>query len=191
MSRTKSFDDAEVVRAARDCFWTKGYPDTSITDLERVTGLNRSSIYSAYGSKRKLFARAVEDYLHDITHPTLARLEAEGAGRDELVAYFLDQAGTVRGFARGNQTQGCLILNTVVELTGMDKDAAEVVREYRRRIKLAFLHALETMPESVADPDSQAELLLLSHVGVLVSSKVDAEGAAHQAELQARQIRSW
>jgi hypothetical protein len=73
----------------------------------------------------------------------------------------------------------------------MDKDAAEVVREYRRRIKLAFLHALETMPESVADPDSQAELLLLSHVGVLVSSKVDAEGAAHQAELQARQIRSW
>ncbi len=191
MPRTRSFDDAAVVRAAREVFWVKGYPDTSISDLEEATGLNRSSIYSAFGSKRKLFDRVVEDFLENVTYPTLANLESEGAGLHELARYFAEQADVVRGFAEGNQTRGCLILNTVIELTALDKEAAEVVREYRRRIKLAFLNALEALPELVPDADAQAELLLLSHIGVLVGARVDAEGAARQAELQARQILSW
>ena len=80
MPRTRSFDDAAVVRAAREVFWVKGYPDTSISDLEEATGLNRSSIYSAFGSKRKLFDRVVEDFLENVTYPTLVNLESEGAG---------------------------------------------------------------------------------------------------------------
>src|SRR4051794_36239936 len=117
MPRSRSFDDATVVRAAREIFWMKGYPDTSVSDLEEATGLNRSSIYSSYGSKRKLFDRVVEDFLENVPYPTLVNLEAEGAGRRELAQYFDEQADTVRGFAVGNQTRGCLILNTVIELT--------------------------------------------------------------------------
>jgi AcrR family transcriptional regulator len=32
-------------------FWRSGYADTSLDDLSRATGLNRSSIYSSLGAK--------------------------------------------------------------------------------------------------------------------------------------------
>src|SRR5690349_18547185 len=61
VARTRSFTTADAVRAARDQFWEHGYEATSLADLERVTGLNRSSLYQAFGNKRQLFALAVEN----------------------------------------------------------------------------------------------------------------------------------
>ena len=55
MARTQSFDRDTVVRAARTLFWTVGYESASIPELETATGLSRSSIYNAFGSKRGLF----------------------------------------------------------------------------------------------------------------------------------------
>ncbi|GAB3998060.1 hypothetical protein GCM10029992_22820 [Glycomyces albus] len=52
MGRVQTFDTAEVVRAARTVFWQHGYEDASIPALEAATGLRRSSIYHAFGSKR-------------------------------------------------------------------------------------------------------------------------------------------
>ncbi len=52
MPRVQEFDTDTVVARARDLFWDKGFEATSVPDLERVTGLNRSSLYNAFGSKR-------------------------------------------------------------------------------------------------------------------------------------------
>ena len=45
MGRPKGYDRDDVVVAARDLFWERGYEATSISDLEQRTGLNRSSLY--------------------------------------------------------------------------------------------------------------------------------------------------
>jgi len=55
--RPKGYDRRAVLVVARDLFWEKGYEATSISDLERHTGLNRSSLYQEFGSKRDLFTR--------------------------------------------------------------------------------------------------------------------------------------
>jgi len=44
-------------------FWRKGYEGTSLTDLTEAMGINRPSLYAAFGSKEGLFQRAVERYL--------------------------------------------------------------------------------------------------------------------------------
>jgi len=44
--------------AAVAVFWSKGYRDTAIADLERATGLNRSSLYTAFGTKQAIFSLA-------------------------------------------------------------------------------------------------------------------------------------
>ncbi|WP_448631397.1 TetR/AcrR family transcriptional regulator [Cellulomonas soli] len=69
MGRHQGFDTAEVVQLARDAFWDRGLDGTSLPDLERATGLSRSSIYHAFGSKRGLFDAAVQDYLQTVVRP--------------------------------------------------------------------------------------------------------------------------
>ena len=71
MGRTQTFDTTEVVRSARRVFWEHCFENASIVELEQATGLNRSSIYYAFGSKRGLFDAAVESYLDEIIRPRL------------------------------------------------------------------------------------------------------------------------
>jgi TetR/AcrR family transcriptional regulator, transcriptional repressor for nem operon len=58
VGRPKGYDRALALLAARDLFWEQGYERTSIADLEARTGLNRSSLYQEFGSKRQLFESA-------------------------------------------------------------------------------------------------------------------------------------
>lgn len=59
MGRPRLFDTETVVQTARDVFVVGGYAGTSIDDLLRATGLQRASLYSAFGSKRGLFVAAL------------------------------------------------------------------------------------------------------------------------------------
>lgn len=74
MGRTRSFAEDEAVHAALGAFWGGGYESTAVPELERVTGLSRSSIYHSFGSKRGLFDAAVTAYLDDVVRPRLAPL---------------------------------------------------------------------------------------------------------------------
>ena len=43
-------------------FWSKGYEGTSLSDLTEAMGINRPSLYAAYGNKQELFRKALERY---------------------------------------------------------------------------------------------------------------------------------
>lgn len=43
-------------------FWTKGYEGTSLTDLTEAMGINRPSLYAAFGNKEELFRKAFDRY---------------------------------------------------------------------------------------------------------------------------------
>jgi AcrR family transcriptional regulator len=43
-------------------FWSKGYEGTSLSDLTEAMGINRPSLYAAYGNKEELFRKALERY---------------------------------------------------------------------------------------------------------------------------------
>ena len=62
MPRPRMFNETDVVAAARDEFWTRGYAATSVDDLTNVTGLGKGSLYGAFGDKHGLFLRALDDY---------------------------------------------------------------------------------------------------------------------------------
>jgi TetR/AcrR family transcriptional repressor of nem operon len=191
VGRHKQFDDTVVVRAARDVFWQRGYASTSLADLEAATGLSRSSMYQTYGSKRGLFDRALRNYLEELIWPMLAPMEATGAGREEIVGYFLAQAANLRRSRRSVLTQGCLIANTSTELNVLDADAVEVVLEYRNRVRAAIFHALGGMTETIHDRAAKAEILAATQIGVMISARVDPIAAAKLAETVATDLKDW
>lgn len=191
MGRRKEFDEETVVRAARDVFWERGYASTSLADLQAATGLSRSSLYETYGSKRGLFDRVASSYLADIIGPLLEPMEADGAGRAEVVAYFHALSQFLRNSPRAVATRGCLMLNTAMELNILDADAARVVRGYRERVRAAIHHALGGMADVLADRDGKADVLTAGQMGLMTTSRIDPIQAADLAETIAADVERW
>jgi len=76
--RKKSFDESTALNAAMDVFWQKGYVGASLTDLTKRMGINKPSMYSAFGNKEALFVKATQCYIETKVKPHVALLFAEG-----------------------------------------------------------------------------------------------------------------
>jgi AcrR family transcriptional regulator len=59
MARPRNFDEDAVITIAGHVFAQLGYNATSIDDLLEATGLQRGSLYKAFGSKRSLFEKVL------------------------------------------------------------------------------------------------------------------------------------
>src|SRR5882724_1885145 len=62
IGRPRAFCEEKALDAAMRVFWEKGYEGASLDDLTGAMGLNRSSLYSSFGDKERLFKRAITRY---------------------------------------------------------------------------------------------------------------------------------
>jgi TetR/AcrR family transcriptional regulator, copper-responsive repressor len=56
--RPRAFEAETALTHAMDAFWKDGFAATSLDDLSAATGLNRPSLYGAFGDKRALYIQA-------------------------------------------------------------------------------------------------------------------------------------
>jgi len=62
VGRQRGFDEDTALEAATEVFWANGYSGTSLSDLTSAMGINKPSLYSAFGNKEQLFRAAIEKY---------------------------------------------------------------------------------------------------------------------------------
>jgi TetR/AcrR family transcriptional repressor of nem operon len=125
MVRPREFEEALVVEQAMMVFWRKGYQGTSVQDLVEATGLQRGSLYGAFGDKHGLFLAALDAYVEF----TLARFDAMLAEADtplDAVRAFVQQGGADCAHPITG-AHGCMVGNTASELAAHDADARELV----------------------------------------------------------------
>jgi AcrR family transcriptional regulator len=60
--RPRQYDEESALQAAGQVFWTKGFSATSLDDLSVAMGMNRPSIYGAFGDKEALYRRALMQF---------------------------------------------------------------------------------------------------------------------------------
>ena len=138
MARTREFDETDALERAMHLFWAQGYGRTSVRDLVRTTGVAHAGLYAAFGGKRGLFDAALARYADAFTTHHFGPLEADGAGRAEIEAFF---ASVVEATRDGRFANGCLMAATANELGGAGEVPLAVGENLARQVR-AFANAL-------------------------------------------------
>ncbi len=167
-------------------FWRRGYGATSMDQLMGCMGIGRGSIYNAFGNKRALFICALRHYIG--TGGALRSVQSPRSPTQAIMMAFEHIVGTA--MANGAH-DGCLVVNTALELAPHDEEIAQIVNEVFAeterlfRTKLDEAIAAGEVPATVDAPQTAQTLLALSiAMLVLVRSRPEEHllrSIAHQA----------
>ncbi|MCW8916402.1 MAG: TetR/AcrR family transcriptional regulator [Magnetovibrio sp.] len=179
MARPQKFDTNTVLDQAMAVFWLKGYDDTSIQDLVDATGLNRGSLYNAFGDKAQLFAQVMEHY--KANSPARQLVQApEGTSPRTLIQDFL--TALVLRAQKDPDRKGCLITNTAAGLYGCDEAMNEWICNTLETLenvltKVIILGQERSEITSERDAQTLARFLVTTAQGinVIASSQVNLD----------------
>ena len=192
MPRPSIYVREDAVEAAMQAFWDDGYHGTGVSALEERTGLNRSSLYLGFGSKRELFASALDLYTEVVLDRLLAPMETEPLDPGSIAAFFSGVKEIVTD-SRGHR--GCLMVNTVAELAARDDEGTARSAAFWDRVRRAFTRALAgSASGDEVDDDTisrRAGMLTASTLGIWLSARIDPATAASLCDEMTAEVESW
>ena len=109
--RPRQYDEEIALQAAGQVFWTKGFSATSLDDLSAAMGMNRPSIYRAFGDKEAVYRRALMQFCDGMEAAFERTMLAEGDIRKALSSFYREALTLYTG---GEQPRGCMVMSTAV-----------------------------------------------------------------------------
>ncbi len=130
--RPRAFNEEQALDSATEVFLAKGLHDAKLDDLAARMGINKPSLYGAFGDKSALYRRVVEVYTAQIK----ARISA-ASGRDAgfrgTIELLLD--GAVEQFLpHGKNRTGCLVVSTLSTAAGDDTDLRGLLATFLQEV---------------------------------------------------------
>jgi len=162
--RPRAYDPHEALASATRAFWRAGYSATSLDDLTEATGMNRPSLYGAFGDKRALYLAALDRYVERskqamgeaLNGPTLA--ESLRSVYELALSYYLPADAPPRG---------CFIIGTAAVESVKDEEIRTKLREslhaFDRGLEMRIKRA-KSDGELAPDADAAALALVASSI---------------------------
>lgn len=201
MGRPRKLSDDDAIARALDVFWRKGYDRTSIADLSEALGVGPSSLYNAFGSKERLFRRAIERYVQRyhgfIDEAIEADLDVEPAARRllrEACGAYVSEDGPLGcavlqnssvGAASGGGPGAAVVADSSTG-PGKPTEAAAITLEVKAQLTERFEAMLERAAEIhgtplAASPRTLAQYLVATLRGL---SQLAIDGASREELLR-------
>lgn len=142
--RPRQYQEETALQAAVEVFWAKGFKATSLDDLTNAMGMNRPSVYNAFGNKEAVYRRALEHFGRGMQTALEATLMAEHDVRLALTSFY---RAAIQTYLSGEIAKGCLVMSTAVTVATshpeIRSDLLAVVRELDRRLAERFQGAVD------------------------------------------------
>ena len=171
--RPRGFDTDEALERAMRVFWEQGYEGSSLTDLTRAMGINRTSMYAAFGNKDNLFRRALERYTEGPAEYGTRALQEPTAR--QVATVFL--TGSVHATTRPGCPAGCLGVQGSLAAGATAHDARDALIAWRNegesRLRERFQRAVDE-----GDLPSDTDSALLARYIMTVSNGVAVQAAS-------------
>ena len=187
--RQREFDEQVAMDAAMEVFWANGYSGTSLSDLTNAMGINKPSLYAAFGNKEALFVRALDHYVSKHGSPHGHELHTPGKSlRSRLSAYLKSIARMVCDPALPG---GCFVAETTSEAGGdcLPVGASEAVQKINEFTRSSFIDFFrhEASAGNLAGTHSAealADYLLTLQYGLAVMARKRAKREALDAVIE-------
>jgi TetR/AcrR family transcriptional repressor of nem operon len=121
---TKRFEPSQALDRAVRVFWERGYEGASYSELTSATGLNKSSLYNAFGDKQALYIKCLERFSQTVGAPEMAHLDRPEFA-DAIASFF---EGMVRRMNDEELPRGCLLTMAALELGGTEGAVGAIIR---------------------------------------------------------------
>ncbi len=182
--RPRGYDPDLALARAMAAFWQAGYSATSLDDLSAATGMNRPSLYAAFGDKPTLYRtlldryrRIARDGMERSLAPDLPLREALRRVYRAALAMYLPREGPARG---------CFLIGTALTEAPLNRQVraalaaglAEIERAFESRIRLARDRG--EIP-SGKDPAALATMASAALYSLAIHSRTGASRAALDA----------
>ncbi|MGE3806694.1 MAG: TetR/AcrR family transcriptional regulator [Gemmataceae bacterium] len=179
--RPRSFDAEQALDRALKVFWRKGYEGASLPELTRAMGINRPSLYAAFGNKEALFRQAVQRYLDGPARHVRTALQETTAR--QVAEYWL--RGSLELITSARQPRGCFLVQGALTCG----DAAAPARREMARQRAAGEEALRDRFQRAIDEGdlprgSDAAALARYLCAVAYGLAVQAASGAERGELE-------
>ena len=189
--RPRSFDVDQALDRALQVFWRKGYEGASLSDLTSAMGINRPSLYAAFGDKETLFRKALDryaegpaSYVREALDQPTARAVAE-----KLLRASADLLSNPRNPPGCLNVQGALACGSDAEGVRRDLASRRAAGEALIRQRLQRAKAEGDLPSQASPADLARYLATIMH-----GMSVQAAGGATRAELRRiveTALRAW
>jgi AcrR family transcriptional regulator len=134
--RPRAYDPQEALERATDAFWGTGYSATSLDEICAATGMNRPSLYAAFGDKHALYLEALARYWRISLETTRDALAGDRPlGEALMLAY---EAALDIYFSGDGRPRGCFVVGTAVTETVEDSQIRESVAAGLRSMDADF-----------------------------------------------------
>ena len=180
MARTKEFNVDDALMKAVELFWTRGYAATSVQDLVDYMGIGRASLYATFGSKHALFVQALGRYDQVFREKLVAEIVQSAASPRQAIRDTFEMA--IRVVVEEGSRDGCLLINTALELSPHDRESEEIVTRAFTSMEGFFRSMIEEgqanreISEKVS-PTETARALLSLFIGLRVLARSHPEAS--------------
>jgi len=180
--RPRAYDPAQALARAADTFWKAGYAGTSLDDLSEATGMNRPSLYAAFGDKRDLYLKTLEHYREESRALARAALADDPPLRvflkrfyDKALELYLDDG-----------PRGCYSIGTAATVAAVDDQVRAFLADSMRSTDSFLKHQIEKAKQrgEIAQEADPAALAYLAS-GTLHTLAVRARAGLPRKELDA------
>lgn len=165
MGRSKRFNREQVLTDVIPVFCKKGFAETSLQDIERASGVNKSGLYSEFKDKEDLFISSLRHYF-DKNDALLFRLVEESKG----------WASIERFLKIGLDSKGCFGINSIREVSVLPHEARSLLVERAELVRNLLKKNLEA--ENVkSDLETLVDLILTFNAGLCIEANISIDGA--------------
>jgi AcrR family transcriptional regulator len=175
MGRPKGFSREEVLERAMPAFWKHGFADTSLQELERATGVNKSGLYTEFRDKEDLFVACLRHYLES--------QEKRGLLTREPLGWKNVEAFLKNGPLNKGEQQGCFSVSSMREFVILPDEAYEVVTENRAQLRRLLALNIEAEKPRMAS-SAIAEMVLSFFSGLCIEQSLKSGKASSTRKVE-------
>ena len=182
--RPRAYDAEKALALALDTFWQNGYSATTLDELGVAMGMNRPSLYGAFGDKRALYLATLERYVA-VSRAAMDEALSGDTPLKEALMHVYDLALGLY-FRAGGGPKGCFLIGTAAVEAVNDEAVREILNKGLRSFDRSFeARLVRAQSSGELDPNADAAVLARILSALMHTMAVRSRAGDKRAALRA------